>query len=281
MDLIRHLDLFEAVACEGHFGRAAERMGIAQPPMSQAIRRLEAELGCVLFERTSSGAVLTPAGARVLEAARRAREAVGGVRAAAAEQAAAPVRLLVDPVLPDAWCTSIIRSAARSGLALDLEPTPTEEALRRARAADLPAVVLSPFRVEGLRASSAAAAPLWEARPIAPTATTTVLVHERAPAAFLSRLERELRGLALRGELRALPRSSALGLLAAARVHAVLWTEQPQLPEDLGADVEIRPVPVDRAAAVFHAVLRRSVRDRAAVAVHGSVSATLARIGHG
>jgi len=278
MDLIRHLELFEAVASEGHFGRAAERMGMAQPPMSQAIKRLEAELGCVLLERTSSGAVLTPAGERVREAAGRARQAVAEVRAAAADHALAPVRLLVDPALPAAWAAEIVRDAESAGLAVDLEPVPTEEALQRARAADLPAVVLAPFRAEGLRASGAAPARLWEARHEAPRSTTTALVHEKASAAFLARLARELRGLAVGGDLVPMPQATALGRLAAGRVHAVISTEAPVLPEALAGSVRVRSLPIGRASAVFHAVLRRTARDRATVAVHAAAAATLARV---
>ncbi|MFE5774280.1 LysR family transcriptional regulator [Brachybacterium sp. NPDC056505] len=69
MDLLHHLELFEAVAEEEHFGRAAQAVGMAQPPMSQAIRRLEKELGCALFQRTPRGALLTEAGRRVQEEA--------------------------------------------------------------------------------------------------------------------------------------------------------------------------------------------------------------------
>ena len=278
MDLIRHLVLFEAVAAEGHFGRAAELVGMAQPPLSQAIRRLEAELGCVLFERTSSGAVLTPAGVRVREAAERARRAVAEVRAAAAAEARAPSQLLVDPSLPGHWATALVLDAEAAGHAIDLVPVPTEEALQRARAADLPAVVLAPFRAEGLRASSAAPARLWEARPEQPLSTTTALVHDRAPAAFLGRLARELRGLAIGGELAPMPRATAMGRLAAGRVHAVISTEEPELPADLANRVRVRPLPLERASAVFHVVVRRTARDRATVAVHEHVAATLARV---
>nr|WP_285618597.1 LysR family transcriptional regulator [Kineosporia sp. NBRC 101677] len=72
----RQLRYFVAVAEEQHFGRAAQRLGIAQPPLSRAIRDLERQLGVQLLVRTTRQVALTPAGQALLEDSRTALDAV-------------------------------------------------------------------------------------------------------------------------------------------------------------------------------------------------------------
>ena len=97
---LRQLRYLDALAAEGHFGRAAERVAVSQPALSAQIRELEEALGCPLVERAASGARLTPAGLEVVGRGRRILAEANDLEAfarAAADPATGSLRLGIIP----------------------------------------------------------------------------------------------------------------------------------------------------------------------------------------
>ena len=94
MTEIRWLEAFVAVAEELHFGRAALRLHTSQSPLSQTIRKLEADLGTRLFERNTRSVALTPAGYALLPRAYRVLHEMRLADGTAASTLAAAARLV-------------------------------------------------------------------------------------------------------------------------------------------------------------------------------------------
>lgn len=128
MDLLRHLDFFVTVAEERHFGRAADRLGIAQPPLSQGVRRLETRLGVVLFDRGPRGVALTSTGRDLLPRARSLLEDATSFRRLAQQHALAgrTVQVGVVPELggrAGARVAGATKSATGTKVSLSTAPT--------------------------------------------------------------------------------------------------------------------------------------------------------------
>ncbi|MGW5748071.1 LysR family transcriptional regulator [Amycolatopsis sp. NPDC003861] len=87
---LRTLRYFVAVAEELHFGRAAARLHMSQPPLSRAIKQLETDVGAVLLLRSAAGVALTPAGTALLAEARALLDQADQARVRVATAAGTP-----------------------------------------------------------------------------------------------------------------------------------------------------------------------------------------------
>jgi len=105
---LRHVQYFVAVAEERHFGRAAQRVGIEQSPLSRAIKTLEQDLGIRLLDRSSRGTSITPGGEEFLIHARRILAATDQARSAVRRSARVGARSLRIGLTP---CSGQLRVA--------------------------------------------------------------------------------------------------------------------------------------------------------------------------
>lgn len=135
VDLIRHLRYFLAVADELHFGRAAQRLGMAQPPLSQRIQRLERQLGVRLFDRSARAVTLTEGGRLLLAEARDLVERADRLHALAGQVARGEIGTLRAGILPDLGGGAIAALVAAfrarcPGVELELHEITTAEQAR-------------------------------------------------------------------------------------------------------------------------------------------------------
>ena len=137
---------FVAVAESKNFGRAAERLGIRQPPLSQSIQRLERALGVALFTRTTQSVQLTPAGTALLPEAiaaiNAAERGIAGARAALVKDA--PVRVGVVSLALFEIFPVFLQAAKQAGTAVQLTYASTNEQLRLLATGELDFGFLSP-----------------------------------------------------------------------------------------------------------------------------------------
>jgi len=165
---LRHLRYFVAVAEELHFRRAAERLYVAQPAVSEQIRKLEEELGVRLFDRTQRSVSLTVAGTALLGEARRVlRQAELAQLAArnASEHAVEQLRIgLLADSIPAGVSLALQRLSGSTPLVqVHLETGPARRLMDDVRAERLDAAVVAlPTATNGLRAT-----PVGEERAVA------------------------------------------------------------------------------------------------------------------
>jgi DNA-binding transcriptional LysR family regulator len=198
---LRELRYFVAVADALNFGRAAAALHISQPPLSRAIRALEAELGTELFERNTRGVRMSPAGAALLPDARRLLRDAAAIQAGARHLAAGEIGTLTlgfisaaaYGILPD-----IVRSfrAQRPGVRLELREATSDAQPAAVKAGEFdvglvlpgpadPALAYIPLTWEPLVAALPASRRWPERVPLASLAAEPFVLFPRAAGAWL------------------------------------------------------------------------------------------------
>lgn len=184
---LRHFRYFVAVAEELHFRRAAERLHVAQPAVSEQVRKLEEELGVRLFDRTQRSVSVTDAGAAFLDEARRVLQQADIARMAAQNaRDRATTRLRIGH-LPDSLPGSVSRAMQVFGVTaprvqISLETGGALRLIEEVRAQRLDAAVVGlPAPISGLRATQAGQERIVAALPVTHP-------HAVGPAISLERL---------------------------------------------------------------------------------------------
>ena len=168
---LRDLKYFIALADTRHFGQAAARTFVSQPTLSGQLRKLEAELGAALFERTTKAVALTPLGEALLPHARRAVEeadALAQLAKAHRDPLVGPLRVGAIPTLAPYLVPLILAPLRRHypGLKLVLSEEITAQLIVRLRRHELDAVLMAtPVEDADLRARALFEEPFWLALP--------------------------------------------------------------------------------------------------------------------
>ena len=283
---LRHLRYFVAVAEELHFRRAAERLHVAQPAVSEQIRKLESELGVQLFNRTQRSVSLTPSGEAMLGEARRVLRQADVAQMAARNAADdAQTRLRIG-YLSDSLPTRVSRAmrmltASAPAVQVSLETGPALGLIESVRSEQLDvAVVGLPAPTRGLRATPGGHEGMVAALPVThPLASGTPIPIERLAPERLVTLPRDANPAfhnAVVSICRDAGLAPALLELAEPRVDLALLTVATGagpalLPESAAAYYAapgVRFVPIQTAAPVLESVVvtRRDAEDLATAA---------------